>query len=375
MLTNLQHFAGASKVVTAATRNPYVLVDIANDNPHRGDVRAVRGIAKAIAQKQGWEIHFLDSQTPYPKPLTSKFLDSLNIGIKRRPDVEDMRNDKFGSLWPREIDHVERIKSHIKQHGSPEIVLTTPSASIFENIKFASSSPDTTFRSLYQCEVIARDWAEKLSKNVGTGKSGDALVAHDLEISDFEDASLEFKRKYPNLSENGALIGIIYCDNTHPTEVERKLIRLLENYDSVTLAICGAPRTENFEQIEQFFTEKLPEHVSFISFPFDPSAEYNPYLGLIMTADHLVRRGISQSIDSEIFALGKSVHVLAGDDWENPLKSSGYYRNLSEYADDDILRTYLQEPINVTASLADELITQYLQSRNQFEISLQAVSF
>ncbi|MEM6903832.1 MAG: ELM1/GtrOC1 family putative glycosyltransferase, partial [Pseudomonadota bacterium] len=349
----------------------------ADDNPHRGDVRAVRGIAKAIARKTGWRVDELTSETDYPRSLGISLgfslLDAVKMDMRARPQLEGLREGRWGELWLGDRDHIRRVQSHIARHGAPEVVLATPSARVFQNIDFASTDHDATYRSLYQCDVVARDWAEKLSVNVGTGKRGDALVAHDLELEDFARAADEFRTRHPELTSQGPLVTLFYADHAHVTDVERRVVELLGNDRAATLVLCGAPRTAGQEQAEAFFAEQLPADVQLKSFRFEPEAAYNPYLGLVGASDHIIRRGISQSIDSEVFATGKSVHVWAPDllnkdrsegAGENPLHAQGYYRNLAAYGDRDRLKTVVQALLNVTDDLAAALLKRHHQTRS-----------
>ncbi len=347
---------------TVTPKGPYVLVDIADDNPRRGDVRAVQGIARAISAKQGWPVTLLTSQTPYSRPLSLAFLHALKLETRQRPYLEHMRKGWAGELWLHERDHIARIQSHIKDHGAPAITLATPASPFSEKVAFSSSDPEATFRSLYQSAVIARDWAEHLSVNMGSGQRDDALVAHDFDAEYFCAASAEFQARYPELCENGPLIALLYCDYAHPSVMEEKLIRLLDNYDCATLAICGAPRTQSFDQAQEFFREHLPPQIRFHSFPFVAGAEYNPYPGLLGAACHIIRRGISPSVDSEVFTMGKTVHVHASDTWEHPLKRQGYFRNIADYDDNEVLQTSVQNPLNITLELAERLLEKYFRT-------------
>jgi hypothetical protein len=370
-----KHFNSHLELPDPATVKPYILVDIADDTPHRGDVRALRGIAKSIAQKQGWEIHHLTDKTPFPTPLQLKFARAT----KRRYEWETnltQPKSACNRLELSSIEHIARAHHHIRTHGAPQIALTAPEAPIFRDMFFNFSSREDTLQALYHCTTTTSIWAEDMAGDLWDHEGIRPyevryLVAHDLEKADFENASTEFRTRYNHLCEHGPLITAFYCDIAQLGQNERDIIEILKNHDKATLVTCGAPRTEGLDKIEAFYQENLPPHIQFHSFPFSPDNEYNPYMGLVGTAQHIVRIGYSRSMDSEILTTGKTIHVPRANSCATARSYiQKYFKEISSYGAGETFDSPTLTPVNATEQIADKLYEHYQYNQTDSRQSL-----
>ena len=177
----------------------------------------------------------------------------------------------------------------------------------------------------------------------------------------------------------GPLIAVMttYLYESAAPNITQALLQATIDYSQVTIFICTSKRTT--EERYQFFMEQLKNKIEYLKLSDSirlygyclnserenvcrTSDSYNPYIGLIDQADHIIVPPDSQSMTSEPLAAGKTVHIYGGEHEYKPLKKEGLAETFNSSARFSTLRTRRIAPVNITDKVADCIIRKYEKS-------------
>lgn len=319
---------------------PIILVNIGSDDPHRGDSKGRVGLGNTMASNIGTRCFYAD-------------IDTLN---KQYPDMEDANYD-------------EKLTRFLSEQGFPDIILGQDIHTIPRD--FGRDPSDVTLFSNIN-ESMSRSLLDE-----------EELVSHHLTQEILDEAGLAFDEHYGPLKK--PLIGVLIANQDHYSHEDfaRKLAAVSKHYPEATIFLCGGRRNPpQFQKAtEKILKNKITEQgrsdqVDIISWEFDAEklkkgAGFNPYQGVIARADHFIVVGNSQSLMSEPLVTGKTVYQWEGYLAAN-LSTKGYVRSFNKHDAKIALDTKIQEPLNLTASLAKKLIQKYKEKQGAIAKSLRA---
>ncbi|PZP53562.1 MAG: hypothetical protein DI586_10885 [Micavibrio aeruginosavorus] len=289
---------------------PYVLIDLCDEeDPTRGDCNAYRNLGRLFAEKTG----------------------------KEWVCVED--ND--------------RCRTILGQRGLPDTVFS------FKN------------RPEYNDTYHVYEFNENLSYYANSNVE-EELVSHHVTARLLEEERHKFKERYP---DNGnrliALMNIEY-DKPSQEKTAEKLADMIAASDNpkTTIFVCGIWRTERLAQIDMLHHLKssiearnMTQDVEILSYSMsrdfnERASQYNPYLGLIASADHFVILGHSMSIVSECLMSGKTLMLINNHNHDR-LIDQGLCDRLTAINPSNGFPTRSIEPVNITSAVVDGLIRHY----------------
>jgi hypothetical protein len=300
---------------------PMVLVYIGDDDPTRGDSHGFKGIGRRMAQKLNGSFHYLED-----KDLTKMYPDI------RRPN--------------------DGLELYMKQHGTPDIVL---SRAYHYGGMMSRITP----------LMMVHDINEGLSSNL-LGDS--SLVSHHLTPEIFDEQGVKFRAQYKEITS--PIIAVMLVSIYDIESFAQKMVSKCAHHDEVTVFICSSRRTSpgNYDKlksrIEELAQEKgLDGRLKVDGYNFEQGRGkenvFNPYIGLIKEADHIVVGGESLSMVSEPLAAGKTVMVFEPSHSYSKLKKRGLVVDFSKCADDTRFETSRIDPVNVTEDISSRLIEKF----------------
>lgn len=228
---------------------------------------------------------------------------------------------------------------------------------------------DSSVQSASAGLVIASFSENLVRKLMGYDPVNYELVPHHLEAKTVDWQRDIFAREYAELPR--PLVGVFLTGEY--TEHDRSRAGVTANSIALTLKnegtvfLCSSRHNrKDFAACSDFFRERIGNQAMFVDFNLNAQREaygaeesWNPYIGLLASADHLVVFGNgSSSIVSEAVSMGKNVHMLAPD-YEFPqLAKRGY---LTDIHSRKSLQTRLIEPIGINDSMAKALICKHAE--------------
>ncbi len=309
-----------------SVKEPLVVAFIGRDDPHRGDSRGAVGVARAAAEMLGGRY-----KAVYDDDLTSHF------------------NSKSA--------YTERLQEFAREfdaEGGVDILL---GSTCHEIHGFLKKEP----------LIIESRWNEEYSEKRIAAPAG--LVAHDLTKGKLQAEADLFKTHYPDIK--GPLVGIMMggCCVNIPSIVDDLLLKA-RHHDALTFFICPSRRTESYydqimDEIRNRRRDDFPELVV-LGKEYDKAISgYNPYYGLLGSADHLVLIGESGSMISEALFTGKPLYMAHMFQVQmSPLKFQGYLTELDGDTDKPFISRQMP-PLNVTADVAASIADEYLQKKDE----------
>ncbi len=280
---------------------PLIMAYIGDDDPHRGDSKATQGLGRIIANIMKGDYIYVDAamlERSFPKLSGGK--DRLAAYAKsRRPDIV------IGTWKAITVD---------TDHDSP-----------FYTVSCLNEG------------IIGRAPSKKR-------RSG--FVPHHLTQDLLTAEKAEFKKHYPKIE--GPLIAVMLGGNhvEIPYDLSKHLTSLASAYPQVTFFFCPCRRSgplkddtirylrrDLFETEKRFLMDRhtldgrlkkifanlaarppspgLTGGTSILDVNYDDAiAGYNPYLGLLASADHIIVAGESYSLVSEALFTGKKVYTF-----------------------------------------------------------------
>lgn len=324
------------KIFNRAARPPYlpakpvILVSTLGDDKTRGDSHGYIGIGKNVAEKLGGEYHYIDEET-------------------------------LAALYPKISDEDDALSAHLDKIGTPDIVFAR---------KFRRWHNGKIINGKYKIPFIVNDVNEDLSAGRFALKG---IVAHHItpEISRAE--GQKFSAAYPDLPR--PLVAVIMTD-TKFSGLAELLIPKLKDFPEAGILVCSSRRTTNrsYENMMDTLASAIAEsgatgRIRLRGYNFNDeqiNKSFNPYIGLLNQADHIVICGSSQSILSEALSSGKSVHLYSSCRKEGGLYIQLRQKNLlkvfNSYAAHQPLESHPIPPVNLTANVAENIISLYRHS-------------
>lgn len=326
---------------SASSRKPVVMAYIGKDDPLRGDSKAAIGLSRLVAEMIAGHYVYLDKAI-----LDNNF-----------PNTKDI---------------AAQLREHIKTNGSPDIVIG----------HLDSYMTRTGERTPFSVECINEYLAEEVS---GRLKSC-GLVAHHLTPEILDQAGAEFAEQYPDIK--GELIAIMLGGDVWESarvvsSTINRLKKIAQHYDQATLFVCPSRRTgDTYADVmhhlkrnlnrkkpldhslpgykETFTSHAEPKiHVMGTDYETITSGGFNPYLGLLARAKHLVVIGESPSLISEALFTGKNIYGAHLDCTYTRLINRGYLVPVEDLSPQKKLPTKAMEPLNVSREIAESIVREY----------------
>lgn len=314
--------------------SPLVMAYIGTDDPHRGDSKASIGLSKLVAEMLNGRYVYVDQAM-------------LNQNFPTIPNIR------------------EQLRRFCEQSGHPDVVIGTYSGGIRYSHEVKDAFPKKP-------ALFINHINETLSKKRG---SNPELVTHHLTTETLTQAGEEFKSHYPALKRPLVAVmmgGWIYHPQ-HTKPLAQKLIAVARHYPEITFFICPSRRTEQADRDliavmeEEIKNAGLTGRVHIRSTGYKTAiAGYNPYLGLLATADHIVVAGHSLSLVSEALFTGKNIYLHhPGTDYKK-LESDGYIVPIKTLDDSRPFPTKPMKTLNLTEEVARSIVKDYHRAGSPF---------
>ena len=303
---------------------PMVLVYIGDDDPSRGDAHGSAGVGRKIAQKIGGTFHF--------------------IGDK-----------DLAALYPEEKTKADALAHYFRDHGKPDVLLSK-----FWRIHDKALGKDKPL-SLFE------DNNEYLShKYLGEH----SLVNHHVTPEMLAAEGQKFRDAYPGLPS--PLVAVLMAKVDDVEAFAEKLISKAAAHPEAAIFVTSIWRTppENYEHLMEALTrhakaQGAEDRLKIIGYPFrkgeDAKARYNPYLGLLDAADHLIVTGHSLSMMTEPMAAGKSPLLFEPGQDHSSLEQKGLVRDFNKAAARAPFDSSKIGPFNPTDAIAEKMAKEFRQ--------------
>lgn len=303
---------------------PVILVSTLEDDKSRGDSHAYIGLGKMIAEKLGGDYHYVDEDF-----LTAKY-----------PDIHGC---------------YAALTRYIEETGTPDIMLARdyyPWAA--EKILYADG----------KCPLHIGSINEYLSKEISGEKEH---VAHHLTPKILKEEGVKFRAAYPEMPQQ--VVALIVADSSMGYNVPEMLLPSLKEDEKTGVFICTSRRTptENYQFLMDAMSSNIGKkdaasRILLGGYDFATGRAqnaYNPYIGLLNEASHIVVIGTSKSIVTESLASGKTIYVHENYDPYGESEKAGIIKYFNTLAEGRALQTESVTPRNPTESVADGLIKKY----------------
>lgn len=312
---------------SAANDNPRTIPDhpkiylcYALEDMNRGDSHGYLGLAQAIARKTNGELHRLDI------PL-------------------------LADLYPA-LSYREACDAYVTDHGTPDIVMSR------EWFRLPDSMRKT---SIFSISNVNEELSSRHARET-------RLVSHNITPERLAQEGAEFIRHHPGIDH--PLVAVMMVHDEESSSVARDLVALCDKFNRATFYVCSSPRTrENeFYAFQRRILREMADRDRSCDFKIRgyflngekvDGNPYNPYVGLLDQADHIVVVGPSQSLVSEALASGKSVHIYNQVEKYNALQNKGLVHEFNRNALNHQFQTASVEPLNLTEQIADGIIRDY----------------
>lgn len=315
-----------SKSASPRRLSPAVMAYIGHDDPNRGDSKAAIGLSKLVAEILNGRSLYLDHTM-----IEGHFKNCNQIA--------------------------DQLDAYLNQHGVPDVVIGSEAHQFY----LTQKQPKLIVDGINEC-ISRRGYV-----------SNGYIVCHHLTSELLEREADKFRQIYPNI--RGPLIAVLmggWFDMEH-AYLPKKLSQILLNYPEYTLFICPSRRTKdcNFNlkmKIEEYMHRPLWERLglqgssskSIMTVDYKNAIkDYNPYLGLLGAADHLVVAGDSSSIISEALYTGKTVYTYEASYVGSKLMREKNRIKDMLSIDDAPFVTQTLESIDITREIAQTIADEY----------------
>jgi len=305
----------------SSSTGPMVLVYIGDDDPSRGDSHGFKGIGQRMAQKLNGRFHYLEDK-------------------------------HLGALYPG-IQISEGLDRYMQEHGRPDILLS---------------------RAAYYGGMMTRITPLMMVKDINEGLSEDllgdsSLVSHHLTPEIFDEHGARFRDHYKDIKT--PIIAVMLVNIWDTEQLAEKMVSKCAQHDEpLTVFICSSRRTGsgNYELLKKNIEDRAREkglgdrlHVEGYNFEKESGKEnvFNPYIGLIKEAEHILVAGESLSMVSEPLAAGKRVMVHQSGHSYTKLKKKGLVIDFDDCAADTRFETPHVGPVNVTEDISNRLVEKF----------------
>lgn len=311
----------ADTTTTVNDKGPMVMVYIGDDDPSRGDSHGFKGIGMRMAQKLHGEFHYLED-----KHLADLY-----------PDISKPR---------------DAFLKYLKDHGNPDIMLS----------RYGYSGGMMT-------SIPPRLLVSQINEGLSDDLMGESsLVSHHLTPELLAEQGKQFRANYSDIKT--PLIAVMMVNINDIESFAQKMVSKAEAYgDGATVFICTSRRThqDNYTKLktrlEQLAAEKgIGDRLKISGYNFHEHVgqkSFNPYVGLIEAADHVVVAGESMSMVSEPLAAGKPVYIYEPGHGYTSLKKKGLAIDFNTTAADTRFDDHRIKAVNITEDIADRLIDKF----------------
>ncbi|MFN7113334.1 MAG: ELM1/GtrOC1 family putative glycosyltransferase [Alphaproteobacteria bacterium] len=312
-----------SPEVSSAKRGqgPMVMVYIGDDDPTRGDSHGFKGIGQRLAQKLHGKFHYIEDK-------------------------------HLAQMYPGTPHPIDGMKLYLRDHGKPDILLSRVA---HHSWMMTSITP----------LMMVHEINESLSANL---LGDDSLVSHHLTPEIFDEHGKKFREHYKDIKSPIVAVMLV---NIHEIEnFAQKMISKCAAHDEMTVFICSSRRTgpDNYDKLkkrlEELAQEKgISERLKIDGYNFHEHVHnenaFNPYIGLIKEAEHIVVAGESLSMVSEPLAVGKRVMIFEPGHAYSSLRKKGLVTDFKSSADDTRFETPRIKPVNVTEDITNQLVEKF----------------
>lgn len=330
-------------------KGPLVMAFIGEQRPNRGDSKAALGLSRLVAEMTGGQYVYVDQSM-------------LDENFPNIPLIED------------------KLQQYLKKQSFPDIVIG-PGARWKLPQKVRNKAT-----------LIIDDINERLANKYSDNED---LVPHHLTKELLTEAGEDFKQHYPQVK--GPLIAIMMGGHfTSAKQLAYKLVAIAGNYPEATFFLCPSHRTlgnidtlkiqmnaalekrsrrheilepankEAFNSIAQEI-KPLSGQINILSVDYDKAVSksgYNPYLGLLDQADHIVVAGESYSLVSEALFTGKNIYVHCPEHNYLKFKEKGYVSEINKLDENAPFPTRPMPPLDSTHEIAKAITEQYEKNRS-----------
>lgn len=298
----------------------YVLAFAGQRDDCSGDVQGIIGIGKKIAERTGREFVYLDDCTIQ----------------KLYPDAEDI---SFA------------YSRFSRENGRPDILLSPPRIIV-----------PATLRAPFQISELNEHFSWKCSTPYKS------LVPNNLTAETLNEEERQFRARHPALHDT--IISVLHISTDGKTDYfAEKLSAMLAADEDLcaTIYLCGTRHTDFDEQNDlyrslrsQLVAHRIDNRIQLLNFHlcsvFAERSGYNPYKGLLATADHFVVLGESLSLTSEPLVRGRSVMHMGPVNMK--FERLGWVHDFEKLDAAQGLPTRIFEPVNITDEVADYYVTR-----------------
>jgi hypothetical protein len=302
-------------------KKPLVMAYIGQDHKNRGDSKAAIGLARLVAEMvNGWYV-YLDSAIVHKDfPWSSSMTDPL--------------------------------KEYFKHNDNPDIVI-------------GRFSNDVAFCARQKPMLVESSIGEALSFKRLNNRE---LVAHDLRRDVLARESNLFRQHYPDVKR--PLIAVMMGGHVFSCDVlARKLIQIGTAYPEATFFLCPSLRTgRDKDELKQKLKEEIlnagaaAAGIKILGIDYEDAiseARYNPYMGLLATADHIVVAGESYSLVSEALFSGKNAYLFRPQHAFAELTRQGYVQDILTLESGKPFPTVPMEPPDLTRLIAQSIAAEF----------------
>lgn len=328
----------STQTVPQAPSEPTILVNIAYNDPTRGDSAGWRGMARGMAKKLGGRVVYADEKTV------------------RAAFPEEDESAEYEALLAR----------YIQEFNPPEAVFGHDCS---DTLRELGQDPDDVYTMTRINEGITSDM---LGEN--------ELVAHHLTPEMMEEEGKKFDEMHPKIKKPVISVMLMdpYSDSDRQAFAERT-VKLMSHYPEATIYLCGSRHTseDNYNDLmdrinKEVAKQGVKKKIDVTGYKFDREATYNPYKGLIARSKHIVVWGSSQSLVTEALYSGKTVYLHETYGFsETKEKKPGYLATFNELALGDAPLSKEFEPVNLTDQLVDKLIEE--KDKKEADVDLRVL--
>ena len=298
---------------------PLVMAYLGDQDPLRGDSKGNIGLTKAIARAvDGCFVH---------------------------ATVDNFYGD--GHV----VDYKIARAEYLDWVGYPDIFVTASSIVL----KGRNGDFNDIFRvgGIAEWENLKSEAAEHLRE----------LTMHDLTPALLAEEALRFDEYFSRYGYRpiyGPLVAVMMGGETGDNldKVAQKLVSIGNNYEDITFFLCPSRRTNmDLDGLHSRMQELADYEIRW--FPYDRKP-YNPYMGLLGKADHIVITGDSFSLVSEALFTGKNIYMdRAMDGAFAGLRAQGYIQSLHDLSDSQPFPTKENPRLDVTEFVAKKVAAAF----------------
>ena len=299
----------------AGRRGPLVLVHLGNDDPTRGDSQGFKGLGLKVAEKLNGSVLVTDDQG-------------------------------LAHAYPKKYNPTERLFAHLDYVGLHSHVFSRHGARIIID------------------EINERVTCQYANSN--------DLVTHHITPQTLKTEGRKFRDAYPGLPHPLIAVMTSTLSEIWVDDIVNGLQQACDDLSKATIFVCTSRRTRDsaYQELRHKLARAFDKsNIRLAGFHLNKSRgedlsteskKFNPYVGLIDQADHVIVVGDSYSMISEPLAAGKTVHTFRGCHFPT-LEKKGFVRPAFQESccRNFRLNTKNFAPINLTDQVAEKICSRY----------------